>query len=116
LLRFVKENENYHCTARVSTILQNFLWHGFLNYFEKRHMEDKDKKVIRNRPAEDGRRNDPDLRDESAAQPGASTISNSATDEENEHLTKTAGDSFRANKPDRNADKKFDDNTGSGDE
>ncbi|HJW15949.1 MAG TPA: hypothetical protein VJ499_02460 [Flavisolibacter sp.] len=79
-------------------------------------MEDKDKKVERNRPAEEGRKNDPDLRDESAAQPGASTISSSNTDEENQHLTKTAGDSFRADSPDKHADKKFDDNTGNGDD
>jgi hypothetical protein len=91
--------------------LQNFLWHGFLHYFEKRDMEDKDKKVIRNRPAEDGRKNDPDLRDESAAQPGVSTMSSSNTDEANQHLTKTAGDSFREDVPGKNADKKFDDNT-----
>ena len=78
-------------------------------------MEDK-LKVERNRPAEDGRKNDPDLRDESAAQPGASTISSSNTDEANQHLTKTAGDSFRGTIPDKKADKKFDDNEESQDD
>jgi hypothetical protein len=75
---------------------------------EKQKMEDKEK-VERNRPSEEGRKNDPDLRDESAAQPGASTISSSSTDEDNQHLTKTAGDSFRGDMPDKKADKKFDD-------
>ncbi len=51
--------------------------------------------IGRNRPAEKGRKNDPDLRDESAAQPGVQTMSSSKTDEANEHLTKTAADSFR---------------------
>ena len=70
-------------------------------------MEDKEK-LERNRPAEDGRKHDPDLRDESAAQPGASTISSSPTDDANQHLTQTAGDSFRGDEPDTKADRKFD--------
>jgi len=48
----------------------------------------------RNRPAEEGKDNDNNLRDDSGLQPGASTISSSATDEENNHLTRTAGDDF----------------------
>jgi hypothetical protein len=80
----------------------------FLNCYKNGHMEDKDK-IERNRPSEEGRKNDPDLRDESAAQPGASTISGSETDEDNQHLTKTAGDSFRPEMPDKTADEKFDD-------
>jgi len=63
----------------------------------------------RNRPAEEGQRNDPDLRDEDASQPGASTISSSKNDEENQHLTKTASDDFSDDKGDEKADKKFDD-------
>jgi len=70
-------------------------------------MEDKEK-LERNRPAEDGRKHDPDLRDESAAQPGASTMSSSPTDDANQHLTQTAGDSFRGDEPDTKADRKFD--------
>jgi hypothetical protein len=70
-------------------------------------MEEKEK-LERNRPAEDGRKHDPDLRDESAAQPGASTMSSSPTDDANQHLTRTAGDSFRGNQPDTRADQKFD--------
>jgi len=58
----------------------------------------------RNRPAEEGRKNDPDLRDESAAQPGVQTMSSSTADEANQHLTETARDSFREGDRDKNAD------------
>jgi hypothetical protein len=49
----------------------------------------------RNMPTEKGRNNDPNLRDESAIQPGVNTISNSDYDEANEELTETAADDFR---------------------
>lgn len=66
--------------------------------------------VTRNRPAEEGRKNDPDLRDRSAEQPGVSTMSSSKTDEANQHLTETAADNFRENdSKDNNADADLDD-------
>lgn len=58
----------------------------------------------RNKPAEEGRKNDPALRDESAAQPGVQTMSGSKTDEANQDLTETAADSFREEEADKNAD------------
>jgi hypothetical protein len=48
----------------------------------------------RNKPTEQGRDNDPNLRDESAIQPGVNTISGSDYDRENENLTETAKDDF----------------------
>lgn len=62
----------------------------------------------RNRPTDEGRRNDPHLRDESAQQPGTNTISSSDTDEENQHLTRTAADDFRTTDTNENADLRFD--------
>ncbi|HVF97461.1 MAG TPA: hypothetical protein VM871_09080 [Flavisolibacter sp.] len=63
----------------------------------------------RNRPADEGRQNDPHIRDESAVQPGVSTLSTSKNDEENQHLTRTASDDFREDKEgDEKADKRFD--------
>ena len=62
----------------------------------------------RNEPAEEGRKNDPDLRDRSGIQPGTNTISKSETDEDNQHLTKTGADDFRTDKKDPNADPAFD--------
>jgi len=63
----------------------------------------------RNRPTEEGRNNDPDLRDESAAQPGINTVSSSDYDDDNEELTKTAADDFREEDDfDPNADRSFD--------
>ena len=60
----------------------------------------------RNRPADDGKQNDPDIRDESATQPGVNTLSTSKNDEVNQHLTKTASDNFREDKEgDDKADK-----------
>jgi len=68
---------------------------------------DKDK-LERNRPAEDGRKNDPDVRDRTDIQPGVSTISSSATDDANQHLTDTAADNFQATDFGTGADKRFD--------
>lgn len=63
----------------------------------------------RNEPTEKGRKNDPDLRDESAAQPGISTVSNSDYDDDNQQLTETAKDDFRTgSRKDQNADKTYD--------
>lgn len=50
----------------------------------------EDKNIERNRPSNEGRRNDPDIRDESAIQPGVSTISPSGTDDANQHVTDSA--------------------------
>jgi hypothetical protein len=63
----------------------------------------------RNRPADEGKKGDPNIRDESAAQPGISTLSTSDNDDENQHLTRTASDSFREDSDgDEKADKRFD--------
>ena len=63
----------------------------------------------RNQPAEEGRDNDPNIRDESAFQPGMNTVSDSDYDDENEQLTKTAADDFREDTgKDRNADRTYD--------
>jgi hypothetical protein len=63
----------------------------------------------RNKPTEAGKNDDPNLRDESAFQPGVSTVSNSGYDDDNQELTKTAADDFREqNDQDPNADRSFD--------
>jgi hypothetical protein len=63
----------------------------------------------RNQPTEEGRNNDPNLRNESAIQPGITTVSNSDYDNVNEELTKTAADDFREEDNfDRKADRSFD--------
>lgn len=62
----------------------------------------------RNLGAEKERSDDPQLRDEDGRQPGANTISKSANDEANEHLTKTASDNFNEEENDKRADKRFD--------
>jgi hypothetical protein len=49
----------------------------------------------RNQPADEGRKNDPNLRDDSAAQPGVNTMSSSPSDEDNQEVTQTAADNFR---------------------
>jgi hypothetical protein len=56
-------------------------------------MESNQKNFDRNRPADKGRDNDPNVRDDSATQPGVSTMSDSGTgDRFNERITKTTGD------------------------
>jgi hypothetical protein len=52
----------------------------------------------RNKPNDTDRKNDPELRDESAFQPGVSTVSSSSYDDDNEKLTDTAADDFREEK------------------
>lgn len=63
----------------------------------------------RNRPSKEGRDNDPNVRDESAVQPGVSTISSSDTDEANKDTTQVASDGFRTAPRDDKADTRFDD-------
>lgn len=63
----------------------------------------------RNKPADEGRNEDPELRDDSAIQPGVSTVSSSKSDSDNDQLTETAADNFRTDeategKPDRTLD------------
>lgn len=62
----------------------------------------------RNRPSEVGRDNDPHLRDDSALQPGISTVSSSDTDEADESLTETASDDFTEEEFGEGADEAFD--------
>jgi len=61
----------------------------------------------RNRPAEKGKDHDPDLRDDSAIQPGVSTISTSDSDKQDESKTQTGKDSFRTAADDPYADRDF---------
>ena len=69
----------------------------------------KPKDLNRNKPTEEGKNNDPNLREESAAQPGINTVSNSDYDEDNEELTETAADDFRdEDDSDAHADPSFD--------
>ena len=71
----------------------------------------QEKDMKRNRPADEGRDNDPDLRDESAIQPGTSTISKSSTDDANQNVTRSALDGSEQTgfDTDTNADPAFDD-------
>jgi len=68
----------------------------------------EEKDITRNRPTEEGRKNDPNLRDEDARQ-GANTMSTSETDSAKENLTRTTSDNFREDSDgDEKADKRFD--------
>lgn len=62
----------------------------------------------RNRPSDKGSRKDPNIRDESAIQPGVSTISKSTSDDTNEDVTHSGMDNLGANVPDDHADPAFD--------
>ena len=71
-------------------------------------MDKQNDDIKRNRPADKGRRNDPNVGEESAIQPGTHTISSSDTDDVNQHLTRTASDNFRTDLRDPKADPSFD--------
>ncbi|MEO6069516.1 MAG: hypothetical protein ABIN57_09855 [Chitinophagaceae bacterium] len=73
-------------------------------------MEKDNNDPSRNKAAEKGRKNDPDLRDDSAIQPGVQTISESPTDESNSSPTKTSSGSFGEDTSNDGADASFDDN------
>ncbi len=51
---------------------------------------DKKHDILRNEPTEEGRRNDPEKRDDSAIQPGVQTVSDSSYDESNQHVTSSS--------------------------
>ena len=70
----------------------------------------EENEIKRNRPSNEGRRNDPDMRDESAIQPGVQTISPSSTDEANQNVTRSAmdGPELTDFNTDANADPTFD--------
>lgn len=70
---------------------------------------DKQQDFNRNRPADKGRDNDPNTREESAQQPGASTYSSNGSEQANQELTKTAADDFSEDNFGEDADPKFDD-------
>ncbi len=61
----------------------------------------------RNRSSDTGRGNDPNLRDDSALQPGISTVSDSESDDLNDDLSQTAGDDFTDDLEDDDADATF---------
>lgn len=63
----------------------------------------------RNEPAEKGKKKDPDVRDDSAIEPGVQTVSKSDYDEANQKLTKTASDNFDEDLDNNGADAAFDD-------
>ncbi|RYD90959.1 MAG: hypothetical protein EOP50_15085 [Sphingobacteriales bacterium] len=71
-------------------------------------MEEKREDIERDRPTDEGRRNDPNIRDETGTQPGVNTMSSSKYDNDNQHSTKTAGDGYKTPFGE-DADKTFDD-------
>ena len=78
----------------------------FCTFAQREIMDTPD--PIRNRPADEGKRNDPHVRDESAPQPGVNTLSSSDTDSANQEITETTADNFREAKPDSKADPDLD--------
>ena len=69
-----------------------------------------EKDIQRNIPSDEGRKNDPHIRDESAAQPGINTVSSAPNDAANQNTTETASDNFRTEEwnSDAKADPSFD--------
>ena len=70
----------------------------------------------RNRTSEEGIGNDPALRDDSAAQPGISTVSDSETDSQNEDVMSVANDPETSDFDDDLDDEDFDDDEEDDDE
>lgn len=72
---------------------------------------DKNNDIRRNRPTEEGRRNDPSVRDDSAIQPGVQTNSDSKYDDDNQSVTSTSMTDGTLSEfdTDKNADPAFDD-------
>ena len=70
--------------------------------FEKLMQPDNDPK--RNKPADEGKNDDPNLRDRSGIRPGVSTISKSDSDSDNENLTETGKETEKDPRADRTLD------------
>ena len=72
---------------------------------------DKKHDLPRNHPTEEGRNNDPDMRDDSAIQPGVQTVSDSRYDDNNQNTTSSALSDGTISEFDTetNADPAFDD-------
>lgn len=70
----------------------------------------KEDNINRNRPTEEGRRNDPDIRDDSAIQPGVQTVSDSKYDDDNQSVSSSAMGSSTISEADtrNDADPTFD--------
>ena len=64
----------------------------------------KEEHIDRNRPTEEGRRNDPDIRDDSAIQPGVQTVSDSKYDDDNQSITSSAMGSSQISEADTRHD------------
>ena len=75
---------------------------------------DKKHEVPRNHPTEEGRRNDPGMRDDSAIQPGVQTVSDSSYDDNNQNTTASSMTDGTISEfdTDENADATFDDMDG----
>lgn len=63
----------------------------------------------RNKSADEGNNDDPQLRDDSAIQPGVNTVSTGKNDEDDQQLTETSADDYKTTdkteaKPDRTFD------------
>jgi hypothetical protein len=71
-------------------------------------MDKKKPGIERNTPAEKGKNDDPNLRDHSGIQPGASTVSRSDSDYINENKSETASENFREDEFGKDADRSFD--------
>ncbi len=72
---------------------------------------DKKHDIERNEPTEEGRRNDPEKRDDSAIQPGVQTVSDSSYDNDNQQVTSSSRSDSTISEfdTDTNADPAFDD-------
>ena len=72
-------------------------------------MDQHQKDINRNRPADAASDTDPKLRDHSGQQPGTSTMSKTDHDELNHDLTRTSKDNYRQESFGEDADPAFDD-------
>ena len=70
----------------------------------------KKQAINRNRTADKGSNNDPDLRDRSGQQPSASTYSETKDDNDNQEITRTSADNYEEGNFAEDADKTFDQN------
>jgi len=83
-------------------------WHKILLHYQKHFMSINVNDPSRNRPSNEGFGNDPNLRDDSAAQPGISTMSGSDTDYSNEETTQSVSDIPETSDFDDDADEDLD--------
>lgn len=102
-------NFQHYTYRHLLTFICHLILAQSFSHYLKQIIMNQDKDLFnRNRPSDKGESNDPNTREESAQQPGASTYSSNDKENVNQELTRTAENDFSGDDFGADADAKFD--------